>query len=92
MPSVAGTLWLLMALGLQGERPRSLRSGMAWAALAVAIGLAVACYSTAYSPVLACQAELRTAQREPSSAVEHLEAAARSDPLASEPWQYLATI
>ena len=34
LPSVAGTLWLLLALGLQGERPRNLHPAAAWAALA----------------------------------------------------------
>ncbi len=90
MPSVAGTLWLLMAVGLQGERPRELHSLTAWAALTAAIGLAVACYGTAYGPVLAYQAEMRAAERERESAVEHLETASRSDPLASEPWRLLA--
>ena len=92
LPSVAGTLWLLLALGLQGERPHELRLRNAWAALAVAVGLAVACYCTAYNPVLACQAQLRMAEREPLRAVEHLEAAAAADPLSAEPWRQLAAI
>ena len=92
LPSVAGTLWLLVALGLQGERPRNLHPAAAWTALAGAMALAVACYGTAYSPVLACQAQLRMAESDPARAVEHLEAAAAADPLANEPWRQLAAI
>ena len=112
LPSVAGTLWLLMALGLQGDcvaQPPSavahdshsrgrlchiLRQLLfnAWTALLVAIALALACYGTAYNPVLGCQAHLRRAEREPARAVEHLEAAAAADPWAAEPWRQLAAI
>jgi cytochrome c-type biogenesis protein CcmH/NrfG len=92
LPSVAGTLWLLLALGLQGEPPHELRLGHAWAALAVAVGLAVACYYTAYDPVLTCLTQLRMAQRQPLRAVEHLEAAAAADPLSAEPWRQLASV
>jgi hypothetical protein len=91
-PGVAGSLWLLMALGLQGERPRELRPAVAWVALAVAMGLAVVCYRSAYSPVLGCQAQLRLAERKPAEAVEHLETAAAIDPWASEPWKQLAAV
>ncbi len=62
----------------------------AWAALFVALALIMACYATAYSPVLGCQGQLRKAEREPAQAVEHLEAAAAADPLAAEPWRQLA--
>jgi tetratricopeptide (TPR) repeat protein len=89
-PAVAGTLWLLLALGLQGESPRTFHPAGAWAALFVALVLVVACYGTAYSPVLDCQGQLRISQREPARAVEHLEAAATADPLAAEPWRQLA--
>ncbi len=91
-PGVAGTLWLLLALGLQGEQPRAFHTSGAWAALLLALALLVACYSTAYSPVLGCQGELRKAEREPAGAVEHLEAAATADPLAAEPWRQLAAV
>jgi hypothetical protein len=56
------------------------------------IGLAAACYKTAYRPVLACQAQLRLAELEPTRSVEHLSAAAASDPLSAEPWWRLAAI
>jgi len=91
-PGVAGTLWLLLALGLQGEQPRALPVAGAWAALLVALALAVACYGTAYSPVLGCQGQLWLAEREPARAVEHLEAAAAADPWAAEPWRQLAAL
>jgi O-antigen ligase len=91
-PGVAGTLWLLLALGLQGEPPRALHPAGAWGALLVALVLTLACYATAYSPVLECQAQLRRAEREPAKAVEHIEAAATADPLAVEPWRQLAAI
>jgi hypothetical protein len=92
LPSVAGTLWLLLALGLGGRWPRVLPSYAAWSALAVGIALAVTCYTTAYSPVLNCQANLRLAERDSARAVEHLAAAAMADPLAAEPWRQLAAI
>jgi hypothetical protein len=91
-PGVAGTLWLLLALGLQGEPPRTLHPLGAWGTLLLALVLLLACYATAYSPVLECQAQLRQAEREPAKAVEHLEAAAAADPLAAEPWRQLAAI
>jgi tetratricopeptide (TPR) repeat protein len=83
LPSVAGTLWVLLAIGLEGERPRAIHPFAAWTALLMVIGLAVACYETAYSPVLGCQAQLRMAEREPTRSVEHLSA---------EPWRQLAAM
>ena len=92
VPSVAGTLWLLLALGLCGRQPRMLPSYSAWSALAIAIAAAVLCYTTAYRPVLECQANMRLAERDPVRAVEHLAAAAVADPLSAEPWRQLAAI
>jgi tetratricopeptide (TPR) repeat protein len=89
-PGVAETFWLLLAVGLLGEQPRALHPAGAWAGLLAALALVVACYATAYSPVLGCQGQLRKAEREPARAVEHLEAAAATDPLAVEPWRQLA--
>lgn len=90
-PGVAGTFWLLLALGLQqtakGDACR--RSWIAVVMLVEAIGLAAACYVTAYRPVLMCQAELRLAEQSPRRAIEHLEAASAADPLAVQPWQQL---
>ena len=92
MPGVAATFWLLLALGLDGRRQHLLRTPAAWAGLAGLVIMAVACYSTAYEPVLHCQAELHLAEREPARAVEHLEAAAAADPLSAEPWRQLAAV
>ncbi len=68
--------------------PRSVAFGL----LGIALALAVACYSTAYSPVLRCQGEMRAARRKPSEAEKHLQVAAVADPLAAEPWRQLAAI
>ena len=92
LPSVAGTLWLLLARTSAGERPRAVHVFAAWAALLVVIGLAAACYKTAYDPVLGCQAQLRMAEREPARSIEYLSAAAAADPLSAEPWRQLAAI
>ncbi len=63
--------------------------------LAAAVGLAAACYATAYRPTLNCQAELRLAdlrlaEHNPDRAIVHLAAAAAADPLSVEAWQRLA--
>ena len=92
LPSVAGTLWLLLALGLQGDPAKVLRPFAAWVLLGVVIFLAIACYQTAYNPVLTCQGHMRLAQRQATQAVQQLEAAAAADPLAVEPWRQLASI
>ena len=92
MPSVAATFWLLLALGLEGRRQHLLRASTAWAALAGLLVMAGVCYSTAYEPVLHCQAELRMAEQQPTRAVAHLEAAAAADLLSAEPWRQLASI
>ena len=92
MPGIAATFWLLLALGLEGRRLHFLPVSAAWAALAGLFTLAIACYGTAYEPVLHCQAELRLAERQPARAVKHLEAAAAADPLSAEPWRQLAAV
>ena len=89
-PGVAGTFWLLLALGLQHEPPRAHGDLAAWTMLAGAVALAVACYGTAYRPVVECQTQLQLAERVPAQAVEHWEAAAAADPLSAEPWRRLA--
>jgi len=92
LPGVAGTFWLLLAIGLPETRPRELSIGVAWGGLLFAILLAYACHRTAYSPVLDCQAQLRLAERRPVQAVEYLEAAAVADLLSVEPRRKLADI
>ncbi|MBN1395968.1 MAG: O-antigen ligase family protein [Pirellulales bacterium] len=92
LSGVAGSFWLLMVLGLQSEPPRLVRSIWGWAALVAMAALAVACYYSAYSPVLECQAHLQAAERHPSHAEKHLRAAAATDPWAAEPRRRLAAI
>jgi len=89
---VAGSLWLLMALGLQGERPKSLHAVWAWTALAGMLALGAVCYRTAYSPVLACHTLLHLSEKEPARAEDHLAAAATADPWSAEPWRRMAIV
>jgi tetratricopeptide (TPR) repeat protein len=91
-PSIAGNFWLFLVLGLQNDRPHTLRPIAAGILFVVFLVLAVTCYFTAYSPVLSCQAQLRLAEREPVPSVEHLEAAAAADPWSAEPWRQLAAV
>jgi len=100
-PSVAGSLWLLMALGLNtaaADRPSwTLPRISAPAVLVVAVALAVACYASGYGPVLTCQGELwpareASAQGNLAAAERHLLAAAKADPLAAEPWHHLIAV
>ncbi|HUT11436.1 MAG TPA: O-antigen ligase family protein [Thermoguttaceae bacterium] len=99
-PGVAGSLWLLLALGLTGDRPKTLPRGTAWSGLVVALALAATCYSSAYGAVLDCQTALRLARQKAaegrglfSKDVErlYLEAAA-ADPLSAEPLRRLAAL
>ncbi|MEN6558929.1 MAG: O-antigen ligase family protein [Thermoguttaceae bacterium] len=87
LPSVAGTFWLLLALGQQGRSERTVPLWVVWGLLVVALGAAAACYATAYRPVLHGQAEMQQARRESDRAVEHLQAAAVADPWSAEPWR-----
>ena len=109
-PGVAGTLWLLMAVGLTvpgSDSPQAAtesdagqachastrlgRRGVGALAL-VAGGLTVACYVTAYAPVTRSRAVLGEAlvAQDPRRVEALLEAAAAADPLAADPWSYLA--
>ena len=94
-PGVAGTLWLLLALGLTQSEPVEAPKAPRIAAvtgLAVAVALAVACYATAYRPVLESQAALRAAERSVARREAFLYAAASADPLSAEPWARLAAL
>jgi O-antigen ligase len=100
-PGVAGSLWLLLALGLnaaEAERPPwTLPRVSVLTMLAVALAAAAACYATAYRPVLCCRGNIRSAQGEMadgklSMAEMHLRAAAEADPWAAEPWQQLTSL
>jgi O-antigen ligase len=75
----------------------TLPRGAAIAAFILIIAAAVACFFSAYSPVLRCQGDLQSAQHEleegrPDRAIEKLKAAAAADPLSSEPWRQLAEL
>jgi len=97
-PGVAGSLWLLLALGLTGDRAKTLPRGTAWFGLIVTLALAVTCYSSAYGPVLRCQTAMRLARRKVaegsglfSKDVQRLYLeAATADPLSAEPFKRLA--
>jgi hypothetical protein len=105
-PGVAGTLWLLVAIGLNAaedlpppreRKERTLPRVAAAAGLVLAIALAVTCYSSAYSPVLRSRGPMQAAQRKlaqgrPDEGEKYLEAAAVADHFAAEPWRHLADL
>ena len=94
-PGVAGTFWLLAALTLNaGDQSRAhvLRPSAARIALIALLGLALACYTTAYRPVLKSMGAMRSAGTDPAGAENHLRQAAEADPLASAPWKQLAAL
>lgn len=88
-PGIAGTLWLLFALGLNltevGQTPRRFGIHLAWIATALVSLLAVMCYVTAYRPVLSSgglveQAFSPEMLRHPQRRMELLEQAHEADP------------
>lgn len=91
---VAGSLWMLLALGLtltERHAPRRIPWFAALAALGAGVLLAIACGLSAYGPVLESQAAIRTAYRQPSQAEEYLRRAASADRFAAKPrWQLAA--
>lgn len=96
-PGVAGTLWLLLAIGLQGDEPKAAPRTAAFGTLALALALAVACHQTAYAPVLQLRHAVQAARDAVSAGrIEEAErwllAAAEADPLAAEPWRDLAAL
>ncbi|MCR4411270.1 MAG: O-antigen ligase family protein [Thermoguttaceae bacterium] len=101
-PGVSGTLWLLMALGLNaaecGTGSETSDTSDVWrltrrsalGLFAVGFLLLVACYATAYNPVLECRAWLRAAKRDPQARASCWQRAARADQLDARPWGLLA--
>ena len=88
-PGIAGTLWVLFALGLNltevGKSPRSFGIHIAWIATALVCLLAVMCYVTAYRPVLSSSGLVEHAfspemLRNPERRAELLEEAHVADP------------
>jgi tetratricopeptide (TPR) repeat protein len=96
-PALSGTFWLLLALGLHGDEPKTLPRIAAGAMLVVAVATALACFQSGYSPVLRCQTRLHSAERElllgqAADAEKNLAEAALADPLAAAPWRQLAAL
>jgi tetratricopeptide (TPR) repeat protein len=101
-PSVAGSFWLLLALGLNLLEPEPAAAGRSvghqfgpaatLGALGAAVVLAVAFYATAYSPVLDCRGALDEARYAPGRAERLLRAATEADPLDPEPRAKLASL
>jgi hypothetical protein len=91
---VAGTLWLLLAVGLNvaGSAERLAPKPVGLALLVLASLLGAACYQTAYAPVLNSQAEVHKADMTPLARESHLLAAAAADPLSAQPWKDLAAL
>ena len=97
LPGIAGSLWLLLALGSNVDRYRSARRWAAYATLAVVLVLAAGCYTTGYTPVLECEDWLLMAQQklfqgQSAEAQRDLAAAAAADRWSPEPRLRLATL
>ncbi len=99
-PAVAGSLWLLIALGLNtGEAPgpRTLPRSAGVAALVFTMILAITCYATGYAPVLRCRAAMERGQvalyqGEWARAAKHFHDAAAADRLSDEPVRQLGLL
>jgi hypothetical protein len=92
-PGVAGTFWLLLALGLNltdKPRPHVLPRAAGVAGLGLVVAVAFALRASGLHPVLRSQTAMRLALREPGRKEEHLRDAAAADPLSAEPWRQLA--
>jgi hypothetical protein len=94
-PGVAGSMWLLLALGLNLAAPRPIPSHRV--APAIALGacavLAIAQYLTGYSPVLRSLGAMFEAQDmlgDVEQKVNALTRAAEADPRSADPWRELA--
>ncbi|MFV2066581.1 MAG: O-antigen ligase family protein, partial [Pirellulales bacterium] len=91
-PGVAGSLWLLMAVGLSEvdslSQIRLVPSSLMWGATAVAVAVAGSCYWATYRPVLESRSAIRQAQLlGPDRTVERTELLVRAvdaDPLSTE--------
>lgn len=92
---VAGSFWLLLAVGLNLTEPRptyQISRGVGVLLFLVTLGLTLAGYLTGYAPVLTRQMALRRAQEEPRRAVEFLQQARDADSWAVEPQRALAAL
>ncbi|MBN2218481.1 MAG: O-antigen ligase family protein [Pirellulales bacterium] len=82
-PGVAGTFWLLLALGLSAVDARPSRQwppAAAWVATVAVVVLAGACYWTGYAPVLSARGPMLAAAFDAVNREAHLRTAAAADP------------
>jgi len=102
-PGVAGTFWLLAALQMNVKScqlavpiaNQRWRRAIPLTALAASLALMVACYQTAFLPVLSCRAALSRASDVRISDAKREAAmieATKADPLSSEPWLMMAEL
>jgi len=96
-PGVAGSLWLLVALGLRAQGTHTLGRSAAFGGLAVMVALAFACYRTAYGPAVRARglvqaAQIALAEDRIDRSEQYLQRAATADRWAATPWRELASI
>jgi len=96
-PGVVGSLWLLLAIGLNLVEQRTPVTQKTWQLMAVATSLllVVAQYLTGYLPVLRAQGAMLEAINwtgNDAAQEQALILAAEFDPRAAEPWQELAAL
>ena len=94
-PGVAGTLWLLLGLGLNTARRNpawTLSQRAASATLAASVILAGCCYMTSYRPVIGRRGAMAAALADPTKAQFYLERARSTDRLSAEPPKELAAL
>lgn len=94
-PALSGSLWLLVAISMnlaQSGPPRGMRRASVAVLLVPALSAVLVCYLSAYRPVLESQRAMRQIAQQPAEAERWLEAAAKADPLAVQPWQQLAVL
>jgi len=92
LPGVAGSLWLLLAIGMPVRPPRHLGWPLAALGVVAVFMLAAGCYFTAYEPVLRCRLQMQLARRQPLHMKEHLLAATEADPFEPRPWRDLTAL
>ena len=93
MPAVAGSFWLLLALGEtlsdEARPPRTVARGLGLAMFAGVATLAVVCHNTMYVPVVYAKARMDAAMRDPRGPLIEWQNAANEDLRATEPRRLL---